>query len=501
MMMLTVERHSATPVYRQILDHVVKLVDTGSLAAGDRLPPTRSLARTIGVHRSTVLRAYEELWAMGYIESRPGSYSTVRLHRPRRSAAAAPAAPGPVDWKAATTPAARTVTTQVARRDLRLHGSVDTSAGMIDLSRLAADHDLTPHEDLRRCLKAALAEDGKGLLDYGDPAGFGPLRATVARRLRVHGVEVSTDEVVVTAGAQAAIDLLLRALATPGDRIAAESPTYMSALPLFRLHGLDVRPIPVRDDGMDLDVLESTLAASRVTTVYTIPNFQNPTGVTTSQSHRERLLALCEQCRVPIIEDGFEEELKYFGKAVLPIKAIDSRGIVAYVGTFSKVVFPGLRVGWLAAPPLLAETVCALQRVTSVAGNTLSQAAIHRFCETGLYETHLRRIHKAYRRRMATMLESLANHLPAVHVEWTRPQGGYTLWLRITHPRYEAPEAEASLHARFLSAGVKLSPGSLFFSDAPATPQFRLSVACLTEPEIREACRRLGSAIEAALVE
>ncbi len=361
---------------------------------------------------------------------------------------------------------------------------------MVDFARLAPDRSLAPNEDFRRCLKAVMVERGTDLLDYGEPAGYRPLRETVARRLRTHGVTVSADEVVMTSGAQQAIDLVLRLLTRPGDRIAVEAPTYALALALFRLHGLELQGIPMRPDGMDLDLLRKRLRRRPPTLVYTIPNFQNPTGITSDQAHRERLLELCEACRVPILEDGFEEEMKYFGKAVLPIKSMDARGIVLYVGTLSKVVFPGLRIGWIAAPRECVERLLAIQRVSSIAGNTPAQAAIDRFCALGLYEAHLRRIHKVYRKRMQAALHALREHLPA-GVLWTQPAGGYTLWLRVPG----SPLGERALYDRFLRDGVRLSPGTPFFPAPPREPQFRLSVSSLNEAEIREGCRRVGRSL------
>jgi DNA-binding transcriptional MocR family regulator len=260
------------------------------------------------------------------------------------------------------------------------------------------------------------------------------------------------------------------------------------------MHGLEAVTVPMGPEGMSLEVLEKAFGRCRPRLVYTIPSFHNPTGITTGQAHRERLLALCESHRVPIVEDGFEEEMKYFGRAVLPIKSMDRAGIVLYVGTFSKVVFPGLRVGWIAAARECAEHLAAIQRVSCLAGNTLAQAAAARFCRSGLYEAHLRRAHKVYRRRMQAMLRCLIRYMPN-GVEWTRPAGGYTLWLRIPPGRAD----EASVADRVLKEGVRLSPGRLYFDAAPPQPSFRLSIACVAESEIEEGCRRLGRALKDVL--
>ena len=486
MLLLDVHHEDAAPVYRQICTQVARLVDEGALAPGSRLPASRALAGTLGVHRSTVVRAYQELWALGYLESRPGSYSTVRARL--RPAAPAPAGSA-LDWGAAASPLAEAsfAAVQAVTRSLR-----KPARPRFDFSGLAADRALCPTAELRRAVRHALLEEGVALLDYGEAAGYRPLRESVAQRLRVHGVQASAEEILITNGAQHGLDLALRLLAPPGSTIAVESPTYAMALPLLKLHGLEVAPLPMTAEGADLDALAAALGRGGIRLVYTIPNFHNPTGVTTSQAHRERLLELCERSGVPIVEDGFEEEMKYFGKAVLPIKSMDSRGIVLYLGTFSKVVFPGLRVGWIAADRAAVERLTALKRASSLSGNTLTQAAVTRFVATGGYEPTLRRIHVAYRRRMLVALKALREALPAGPVRWSEPVGGYTLWVEI--PGLAAAE-EGRLAEALAEESVAVAPGTPFFPGPTPHLCFRLSIANCTEAQIAEGIARLGRVV------
>ncbi len=489
MLVFTLDPKSSSPAYLQIRDRIVELVDEGSLKPHDRLPTTRALADSIGVHRSTVVRAYDEIRALGYLESRPGSYSTIR----RR--ARIPATTGIhddrarrdlLDWSAMSTDQVR----DAYLKELIPFRSTPPEH-KIDFERLAADPRLTPADDLRRSLKSVLVRHGSEVLDYGEPAGWRPLREAISARLRSHGVAVSADEILVTSGAQQALDLILRFLTQPGDRVAVEAPTYGMAHALLRLHHLEPDEIPLLDDGMDLDVLEQVLERKRTKLVYTMPNFQNPTGITTNQAHRERLLSICEQYRVPIVEDGFEEEMKYFGKAVLPIKSIDTQGIVIYVGTFSKVVFPGLRVGWIAAPQEAIGLLTSIQRISCLGVNTLAQAATERFCTSGDFESYLRRIHRIYRRRLQAMLEGLERHMPP-DVRWTRPVGGYTVWMTLPGQGKD----EEVWCERFKSAGVLIAPGSQFFGAAREQTHFRLSISTVDEQQIDEGCRRIGELLE-----
>jgi DNA-binding transcriptional MocR family regulator len=485
-LLLEVDSGSPIPAYLQIRDGIVALIDDDALRPGDRLPPTRALATTIGVHRSTVVRAFEELHALGYLESRPGSYTTVRRRARKPSALDTRAIDdGPIVW---TTPILPSRSSESA--DEHRWSAPRSDERVIDFERLAADPGLSPADDLRRCLNHTLLDLGAESLDYADPAGWAPLRETVSRRLRAHGIAVGSNEILITNGAQQALDLVLRLVTRPGDQIVVEAPTYGMLHPLLRLHGIEPVEVTMRDDGMDLDALERILDGERPKLIYTMPNFHNPTGVTTDQVHRERLLELCETRGVPLLEDGFEEEMKYFGKAVLPIKSMDAKGVVFYVGSFSKIVFPGLRIGWIAAPLPAASRLASIQHASCLAANTLAQAAADRFSRRGEFELYLRRIHRVYRRRMQIMLEALGRCLPPT-VKWTKPAGGYTLWLTLPHPF----EDETEICGRLRDAGVLATPGRLFFASTPEHAHLRLSISCVDETRIDEGCRRLGDVL------
>jgi DNA-binding transcriptional MocR family regulator len=494
MLLLRIDGASELPAYRQICERIVALVDEGALRPGDRLPPTRVLAASIGVHRSTVVRAYDELRALGYLQSQTGSYSTIRRReRPPTTLGTTrdEEDTSPIDWSAVARPSIRA---------LHAHPAMETDKAppakdVIDLDRLSADPTLAPDDDLRRCLKSVLVRTGGTALDYTDAAGWRPLREVLAARMCNHGIAVSPDEILITAGAQHALDLLLRYLTSAGDRVVVEAPTYGMAHSLLKLHAIEPMEVPLLDDGMDLDRLTRVLKRRRrPKLVYTMPNFHNPTGITTDQQHRERLLLLCEEHRIPLVEDGFEEEMKYFGQAVLPVKSMDSRGIVLYIGTFSKVVFPGLRVGWIAAPREAILRLTDIQHASCIAGNTLAQAAAARFCTGGEFEAYLRRIHRVYRRRMQALLRGLRGHMPE-GVTWTRPSGGYTAWLKLP----EGGRSESELVERITTAGVRVGPGRRYYARPPAAPHLRLSIACVDEKRIEKGCRRLGRALADAL--
>jgi len=483
MLLLKIDRASDVPAYRQLCDRIVALADEGALRPGDRLPSSRALSASVGLHRSSVVRAYDELQALGYLESRAGSYTTIRQRLPTtRAGTTEQEVDQLIDWDAIARPSVRALNASTGM-------DVAIRSKQIDFDRLCADPTLAPDDDLRRCLRKELINTGGAALDYTDVSGWRPLKEVIAARMCNHGVMASVDEILITAGAQQALDLVLRYLTSPGDGIVLEAPTYGMAHSLVKLHQLEPIEVPLLEDGMDLDSLQRVLQQGRrrPKLVFSMPNFHNPTGITTNQQHRERLLALCEEHRIPLVEDGFEEEMKYFGQAVLPVKSMDVRGVVLYVGTFSKVVFPGLRIGWICAPRQAIALLKDIKHASCISGNTLAQAAAARFCNSGGFETYLRRIHRVYRRRMQLLLQVLERYMPD-GVQWTRPNGGYTAWLTVK----DCGMTEGDLLEKILRAGVRIGPGHRYFAEQPGSVHFRLSIACVDEGEIETGCRVLG---------
>jgi DNA-binding transcriptional MocR family regulator len=487
--LLDIDNPSDVPIFRQIINQLVRLIDTGSLPPGARLPSTRHLAERLSVNRSTVYRAYQELWSLGYLESRPGSYSTVR-RRPKVTIGTRGTDSSRIDWSRRTTPVSQALHAAHRREEVLLQKAA--APGVINFVPLSPDSRLFPLDAFRRCMNHVLRREGPDLLQYGDPLGYGPLRQFIAERMRLHGVAVTADEVMITTGAQNAIERLLRLLAVPGASLACESPTYSRAMDIFRLAGVDIVGVPMTAAGMDLGALEQVIQRHGPVLVYTIPNFHNPTGITTDQGHREQLLAICERHRLPLLEDGFEEEMKYFGKTVLPIKSMDHHGVVIYLGTFSKILFPGLRIGWIAADRRCIDRLGSIQRALILSGNLLDQAALCRFCRMGDYDLHVSRMHRIYRRRMQRLLKALRATFTNGRIHWTEPAGGYTVWVRLQ----DVAADEDRILDRLLNHGVMVLPGSFHFHGPVDGTYFRLSIAHLDEAAITEGVRRLSAGID-----
>jgi GntR family transcriptional regulator/MocR family aminotransferase len=486
-MLLKINRRSPKPVYKQIIEEIKALIDQDVIGVQEPLPSTRALAKKLGVNRTTVVRAYEELQALGYLQSRPGSYN--RVQKRRREVEYSPERKSLIPWEKASSEPARELYKLFLRYSPERPAGLKFNAKAINISQLDPDPRLYPIDEFRRCLRYVLKEHGPESLEYGTYKGCLPLRQLIARRLRLHGISVSEEEILITNGAQQAIDLIIRFFADRGKKVAVEAPTYANVIPLIQFNGQKIVRIPMKEDGMDLDSLERVLSREKVSFVYTIPNFQNPTGITTSHQHRERLLNICLKHKIPIVEDGFEEEMKYYGKLPLPIKSIDDKNIVIYLGTFSKALFPGLRIGWVTADRECIDRMTAIKRFSDLTSGNLVQMALYDFLNRGCYDLHLKRLHRIFRSRMQLALRTMEECFPQT-IQWTRPSGGYTIWVKM--PR---KFSEAELHEFFCGYGVIVSPGSYYFPKTRTSAYFRISIAKMDEGEIKEGISCLGRAL------
>jgi DNA-binding transcriptional MocR family regulator len=487
MLLLRLNEKSRISKTQQLIGQIRKKIEEQVLRPGESLPSTRKLATKLGLHRSTVALAYQELWSLGFVDLVPGATARVRSRR-KIAARVDRSMQGIVNWKTVSSTAGNDIYEKYLHYP-QYSGGKNTN---IDFNRLTVDPRLFPKEQFRSCLNQVMKKQGAELLGYGDPVGYPPLREHLARNLQQHGIAVDADEILITNGSQQGIDLIFRMVAAPGKSIAFESPTYSGMLPLLRFSGLKALEIPVCPDGMNLAILEDHLRRDSPALIYTMPNFQNPTGASTSQAHREKLLALSEQYRIPILEDGFEEEMKYFGKVVLPVKSMDKHHLVIYCGTYSKVIFPGIRIGWIVAERECIQRLTAIKRFSELSSSMVLQAAMHQFCKNGYYDRHISRMHRVFRKRMQTALTALHDHILPEWAEWTEPSGGYLIWLRLKPFSAIAPDWSRLFDAY----GVSVSCGTDFFFSEGSDAYFRLSIATLNEKEIEEGVLRLSKLLQ-----
>jgi GntR family transcriptional regulator/MocR family aminotransferase len=491
---IPVDRTKTVPLARQIQAHMERLVREGLLAPGAKLPATRELARTLGVNRATVVLAYEELVAAGVARSHVGQGTFVAEGPIGR--APAPAAPRPtppaLDWSGLFSRGARIIEAEDARRRA-LMPPADLDSGVVSFAGGVPDSGLFPTDAFRRILNQVVREEGASLLEYGSVTGYPPLRRYLSGYLLRLGLEARPDEILVVNGSQQGFDLIARTFLDPGDAVAIEQPTYARALQVFRAFGAELLTVPWRVDGPDVTAFARLLERQAPKLFYCQPSCHNPTGLAMSAETAEGLLAAAARHQVPIVEDGFDPSLHYGPRPPGPLKARDRHGLVIYIGTFSKILFPGLRLGWLLAPGPVIERLAAAKEVADLHTSLLVQAAVHRFCERRLLERHAARVVREYARRRGLLLTALGRRMPE-GVTWTEPQGGFSLLVTLP-PALDA----AALLPRALERGVAFTPGAVFFVDSGGERTLRLSFSAVRADRIDEGVRRLGEVIREAM--
>lgn len=475
MLPIALDHHSEEPLYRQITRHLASQIEAGVLEPGTRLPPTRDLARQLGVARISVVAAYEELKAAGYISAHVGR-GTFVVGR------GAPMEP-PESGIAALTGTGRSQAAPL--RDLL---ALAERPGVINFAQGTPAESFLPVDLIRQAINTVLERDGAAAIAYEVTEGYPPLREAVAAMVARMGIRINAEEVLITGGCQQALDLAVQALLHPGDVLLTSNPTYAGMLEIALARGVTAVGVPVDADGMQTDLLESLIVEHRPRLLYIAPTYHNPTGTVMPLNRRRHLLDLAARYHLPVLEDGVYEDLTYAGAPPPPLKALDEQGIVLYASSFSKVFMPGMRVGYLLASGRLYRRLVRVKGAADICTPALNQRAIHLVLTSGQIAEHLIHVQALCRTRRAAMLEAVATYLP--QAQWVEPAGGLYLWLELPH---DGPTAtELYLHA--VQEGVAFAPGPLFYTDGQGAYHLRLNMIAYPAETIREGVRRLGKA-------
>jgi GntR family transcriptional regulator/MocR family aminotransferase len=471
---LSVDRDDPEPAYRQVYLRLRAAILAGELPPGARLPATRDLARAAGVARVTIVQAYRQLEAEGFIESRVGAGTHVTAGLAATAADDQP-------------PAFRPQLTAWGRRAVevgRSARSAEAARPEIDFGLGRSFAELFPYDVWRRLLARYLSTDDAMLSRYGSPAGFFPLRQAVADYLgRARGVRCAAEQVVIVSGAQQALDILARLVLNPGDEVIVETPGYRDAFTLFQLHGARLVGLPVDDHGLPVDRIPDD---SRARLAFVTPTHQFPKGGTMPLARRLALLAWARQRGSLVVEDDYDGDLRYEGHSLAALQGVDADGRVVYLGTFSKVLFPALRLGYLVLPPPLVTPFVRAKDLVDRGAPTLTQAAVADFLAEGHFERHLRHLRRLYGERRAALVAALAERLGG-RVQFSAVAAGLHVML-FPEPRVD----EARLVGAAAERGVRVNPGALYHLERPAPPSLLLGFSGLNADEIAEGVRRLA---------
>jgi GntR family transcriptional regulator/MocR family aminotransferase len=485
---LTVDEAAEEPLFRQLYDRLRAAVLAGELRPGVRLPSTRALAAALGVSRNTVMAAFEQLLAEGYLEGRVGAGTFVThtlpddLLRLRQRARPVEVSPGSAQ--------------PLSRRGNLLTSmpvSYSRSSGPPRAFRIGVPAaDAFPFELWSRLVARRWRNAPHELLGYGESAGHRPLREAIAAYLAVaRGVRCDPGQVVIVAGSQQALDLSARLLLDDGDAVWMEEPGYQGARAAFRGAGARVVAVPV--DGEGLDVAAGSTLCPDAAMAYVTPSHQFPLGATMSLSRRLALLEWAQRAGAWILEDDVSSEYRYAGRPLEALQGLDRGGRVIYAGTFSKVLAPAIRLGYVVVPPDLVDAFTAARAVSDRHSPSVDQAALADFMEAGHFERHIRRMRALYHERQAALVDACRRELGGL-LDVEAADAGMHLAGRLP------PHADdAACSAAALDAGIEATALSRYCVETPATPVLLLGYTVVPAGDALPAVRTLAGAIRRAL--
>ncbi len=464
---------SDVPLYQQLFRHFGQLIASGSLAAGERLPATRELAGQLGLNRTTISAAYELLEAEGLIRGEVGRGSFVTGGN--ADAGASP------NWDGL----------------LRRGQSARPPPGgtrMLSFATSRPAEELFPLDDFRTsCEEVMQSPELPSILQLGSPGGHEPLRQYLLEGGRREGVVRDGDDLLITNGCQQALDLIRSVLIGPGDRVALEDPVYPGLKNLFQEAGAELSGVAVGPDGIDPDQFERRVNKERPKAAMVSPNFQNPTGATMPLASRERILRTARQAGAIVIENDIYGALRYEGDALPTLKQLDRSGGAILLRSFSKVAFPGLRVGWVIGPRPFIARLTEAKQLSDLHTDQFSQALLLRFAQSGRMERHLARMLQTGAERLHAVLKACEEYLPRGS-RFTRPRGGMNLWVTLPEPL-----DTSEMLPRAQREGVTYLPGRYFSISRQHSTALRLSFAGLQPEQIERGVRLLGKVFSAEL--
>ncbi len=476
------------PLYRRVYLGLRQAILDGRLAPGSKLPASRTLARQMGLARNTVTTAYEQLAAEGYIEARVGAGSFVGQSLPDPVPGADGGEGPPVSPRRTLKLSARGAAL------LRLGGARRHATGGRPFASGQPDLDAFPFALWSRLLARVWRHPGPGLVHNDDPAGYAPLRDAIAAFLRSsRALDCEADQVVVVSGAQQALDLIFRVILDPGDRVWVEDPGFPGVDGALVAAGGEMVPVPIDGDG--LEVTRGAERAPDARAVLCTPSRNHPLGITMNPRRRLDLLRWAAANDAWIVEDDYDSEFRYDGRPLTSLQGLDRAGRVIYVGSFSRILFAGARLGYLVAPRDLIPVLLAARRYMDGHPTLVTQAALAAFFEEGHFSSHLRRMRSLYRGRRDCMLEALARELPDAAVISAVESGTHL----IVAPPWDgaADGADVALSARLAEGGLTCPPLSRYFRVPPGRAGLILGFAGHGEERIRSAMARLAEIISA----
>ena len=474
------DRNLSKPLYLQILDIITRKITDHTIPPGSKLPPERELASLFAVSRTTAINAYRQLEQQGLIQTKIGS-GTYVVDVPIKSINITP----PMPWNQLFSPYPKSPVSSILRELV----STPNSEENISLAAGLPDPILYPFDIFADLFHKHRRKIDLADLGYISTEGYSPLRQMLATmHCQKDITPTTTDNLLILSGAQQGIYLISKIFLQPGDCVIVESPTYIGAIQVFQNAGVRILTLP-SNTTLPLAILEDYLIRYRPKLFYIIPTFQNPNGRVLPLNERQELLRLAAQHQLIIVEDDPYSELYYHEPPPLSLKALDHHNCVIYLGTFSKTLFPGLRTGWMVAPPPVINRIALEKQYVDLHSNNLSQWLIYLFLKEGALQPHLTQVRKEYKKRRDTAANSIRRYCGSDLV-FSLPAGGFYLWCKLQ----TGVTSQILLHEA-TKTGVSFVPGEAFYTDQSNLKELRLCFATHPEAKLQEGIKRLAKTL------
>lgn len=475
-MFLDIALNNNLPAYIQVKDYIKAMILKGILQKGEKLPSTRELAIIIKTSRNTVISAYEYLVDEGFIITIIGKGSfvldvNINIHD---------------EWKLNWGKRVNEYCFNCEKLDIIKSESV-WEKGMISFKSIAPDEKLFDTEGFKRAFLNRMSIEGAKILNYGYAAGYKPLIEYLFSYMKNKGVNIKGKRMLITNGFTEGFDIVVSALTESGDSIICENPTHNTAIKIMKLHGLKVVGVDMESDGINLYQLEKTIEKGKFKFAYLIPSYHNPTGIVMSPQKRIEVCRIFKKFNVPVIEDGFNEELRYSGSHVAPLAALSGNGNnVIYIGSFSKILFPGIRIGWVLGDETLISYLESIKRARTIHTSVLDQAVLFEYLSSGYFEKYLKKARRVYKRKYEIAYACAKKYIPAKHI---LGEGGLHIFVKL-----DGIDARLVL-TKCIEKKVIFTPGDIFYTDERGFDTLRLGFSRVSNFDIEKGFKIIGDIV------
>ncbi|NKF05870.1 PLP-dependent aminotransferase family protein [Clostridium gasigenes] len=465
------------PIYLQIENYIKDMIKDGMVVNNGKLPATRELGKLLNVSRNSVITAYENLECEGVVYTIKGKGTFISIKKFINEDG----------WKVKWEERTNSYGKLAEKLDIVKH-EISWEKNLISFKSISPDGNLFDMDEFKKAFLNRISIEGHKILNYGYAKGYKPLMEYLLEYMNGKGIQTNNKDIIITNGFTEGLEMLLTAYTNPGDKIICENPTHNTSIKIMKVHGLDIVGVNMKQDGIDVEELEDKLKLGGIKFGYLIPSYHNPTGIVITGEKRYQVYNIFKKYNVPIIEDGFNEELLYNSTHISPLAALDKGGSgVVYIGSFSKILFPGIRVGWIVGDKKIIETLESVKRCKNIHTSFLDQGILYEYLKSGAFEKHVKKVRKSYKERYEFALECINKYIKPTFIYG---EGGLHIYIGIDGVN------SRELLQKCYKRNVIFTPGDIFTVDNTGKNTLRLGLSRLTLEEIEEGIKIIGECLE-----